>query len=80
MSALQAYIEKENSWRGLFGSDLLVMPTTTAQADEVIEYIEADLSPENLCCDGELTGEALRIKSKALNDAYDEAINLRSSL
>ena len=30
---------------------------------------EADLSPENLCCDGELRGAKLRAKSNMLNGA-----------
>lgn len=80
MSALQDYIDGKNVIRAMFKIDLVGMPTTTEEADEVIEHLEADLSPENLCCDGELSGEPLRIKSKNLNDAYNEAINMRHVL
>ena len=34
--------------------------------------LEGDLSPENLCCDGELRGKALADKSKRLRGAYKE--------
>ncbi len=79
MSALQAYIDGENKFRRAWNftaSGDLKMPTNSAEAHEIIQNLECDLSPENLTCDGEVFGDALRIKSSRLEAAYNEAINL----
>jgi hypothetical protein len=39
------------------------------EARELLDSLECDLSPENLCCDGELRGAPLRAKTKMLNEA-----------
>ena len=36
------------------------------------ERLQVDLSPENLCCDGELRGRALQTKTKMLKGALEE--------
>jgi len=80
---LEAYIATQNKWRDLFPSSAvasLEMPTTVTQAETILEQIECDLSPENLCCDGEIGGEELRIKSEMLNGAYNECVALTRSL
>jgi len=76
---LKAYIESQNKWRNLFPSskvNSLEMPTTKKEALSMLDNIECDLSPENLCCDGEIGGEELRKKSGMLNGAYNECVNL----
>ncbi len=72
---LKAYIDTQNVWRDLFPNSkvkTLEMPKTSEQAEELQEMIESDLSPENLCCDGELGGEQLRDKAALLNAAFAE--------
>lgn len=79
MSPLEAYIKKQNDWRMACSADAKIqeMPITSKQAQIVIESLECDLSPENLTCDGELTGRALQDKGIKLSNAYNEAINLK---
>ncbi len=80
---LEAYIKTQNAWRDLFSSDKvasLEIPTTVAQAETIIEQLECDLSPENLCCDGELRGPELNKKSAMLNAAYSECMTLMLDL
>lgn len=80
---LEAYIKSQNGWRDLFPNDKvasLEMPTTKAQAKEIIDQLECDLSPENLCCDGEICGDELNKKSEMLNGAYNECVNLMRGL
>jgi hypothetical protein len=39
---------------------------------EIRDHLEGDLSPENLCCDGELRGRAVEAKSRLLHGALKE--------
>lgn len=53
MKALTAYIEKKNRWNAIFKGQQYEI--TTAQGRQrVANMIDAELSPENLTCDGEL--------------------------
>jgi hypothetical protein len=54
--ALRKYLNERNHWRSLMKQpDLKIAFMTEAEAREVAQMIEGDLSPENLCCDGELS-------------------------
>jgi len=82
-AALQAYIKRENSWITMFPGDKvtpLVMPETSKQAYEMIERLERDLSPENLTCDGEISGDLLSDRFQRLDDARKQAVTLRCDL
>ena len=50
MKNLTAYIDQKNSWRAIFKDRKLTLPH---DAIVVHGHLEADLSPENLTCDGE---------------------------
>ena len=63
MKALQRYIDDHNSWGKLFKNHTpWAIPTTRAEAEPIFESLEGDLSPENLCCDGEISQAAVRKK------------------
>lgn len=47
---------------------------TPTQIRDLFESLQCDLSPENLCCDGELRGVALKRKSAMLNGALRELL------
>lgn len=67
---LTQYIEQKNRWRRVFNqSQIDPSNISPAQARGLLDELECDLSPENLCCDGELRGAALRTKAKMLNEA-----------
>ena len=70
MKYLRQYIEQKNYWnkltkRSLMDPDRL----TNDDVQELLSSIECDLSPENLCCDGELRGAALQKKTRMLHGA-----------
>ena len=67
---LTQYIEQRNMIRMWFNQPKIdpanIKP---AEARELLDSIEGDLSPENHCCDGEMRGAPLRAKTKMLNEA-----------
>lgn len=71
MSHLKTFVDRMNAW-----NKIMKKPTVTINSPKDREVIrnslECELSPENLCCDGELSGRALRIKADYLNGALAE--------
>jgi hypothetical protein len=79
MKTLQAFIDRTNSWRQIFGDELVsthVRRLTQKDADDLFEEISAGLSPENLCCDGEASAAHIKIESRLLNKAKRELLDL----
>lgn len=74
MKNLTAFIAQQNFHVSLFGGKHLGAAQSLSAADraELLAVLEGALSPENLCCDGELTGRALQQKSRMLNGALRE--------
>lgn len=67
---LVKYVERYNMETKLFysrGETFDLNNFTHANKKALMEHLECDLSPENLCCDGELSGPALRQKAQYLN-------------
>ena len=73
--SLAKYIEEKNMWR-TFGKNAKpaynVKTLTEAERKELLDSIDADLSPENLCCDGEASPTYVRNRSAMLNKALKE--------
>lgn len=75
MKNLQLYIHHKNAYTALFvpsGRMLDITYLTKADCDFLASCLDGDLSPENLCCDGELRGPALAKKAKFLNACVKE--------
>jgi hypothetical protein len=71
--SLKKYIEQKNKYAVFFKQDALNLKTlTNEQVQELADKLDCDLSPENLCCDGELRGAKLRAKSNMLYGARGE--------
>lgn len=51
---LESYVEQKNAWGKLFGKKELSL-LSTEDCQTIADMIDADLSPENLTCDGELS-------------------------
>lgn len=75
---LQKYIEDRNTMCKIFGSfatNSAVMDPNNLTSENIKRLasdLEADLSPENLTCDGELSGAEVSVKYKFLTDARRE--------
>ena len=73
MKNLTAFIVQQNFNASLFGrKQLAIKCLTTADRAALRDALDSALSPENLCCDGELRGRALQQKSHMLNGALRE--------
>ena len=51
----QEYVDGINFWRKYTKAPLMTFPLSQADVDTLASRIDNELSPENLCCDGELT-------------------------
>jgi hypothetical protein len=76
-SQLLEYISRKNDINRVFSSPLMdPNALTESNVKEIIEDLETDLSPENLTCDGELSGAKLRSKKAYLMAAKSELQDL----
>lgn len=71
---ISRYVDRKNAWANVFGEKerIDLRNLTKAQKAKLLQSLECDLSPENLCCDGELQGVALQDKAAYLNAAKRE--------
>ena len=70
MTQLEQYIEDHNTWQVILGGKVLKVPTTPAECEPMFERLIDELSPENLACDGEISGPALLAKSAQLRATW----------
>ena len=67
MKNLEAYIEQKNAWNKIFSIKAINFPLSQANANELMNMIGSELSPENLHCDGEASPNQVRNKLHELN-------------
>ena len=79
ISNLEQYVERKNSWGAIFGkAPLSLLNAKDRQA--IANSLDADLSPENLTCDGEVRGKALQDKQRFLFRCAEELISIDPSV
>jgi hypothetical protein len=79
MKTLQAYIVQKNHWNSFFkGKQYEIVSKVGRQ--EVAGMLDADLSPENLTCDGELPRAEVARRYKTLTKAAQELAQLDPSV
>ncbi len=71
MQNLKAYVESRNKWAKIFGGQQLSLQSA-ADRQKIADMIDADLSPENLSCDGELSASQVRAKYRSLTTVASE--------
>jgi len=77
MQHLSGYIAQRNLWADVFNRPKLDAGNLTPrQMQDLLRSLDADLSPENLTCDGELRGAQLRSKERMLVGAKNELLKL----
>ena len=72
MKNLEAYLEQKNRWNAIFGTAPMTFPLSQANANDLMNSIGSELSPENLHCDGEASITHVRKKAKYLNTVQRE--------
>ena len=71
MQALNEYVAQKNAWGKLFGSKPLDL-NNAQDRKKIAQSIDADLSPENLSCDGELPPSQVQAKYKRLSQCAQQ--------
>ena len=72
MKNLEAYVEQKNKWNAIFGQGAMNFPLNQSNANDLMNAIASELSPENLHCDGEAPMAYVRKKSKFLDRVQRE--------
>jgi len=75
ISNIEHYVEQKNAWRKLFKQPALSL-LNKADRQAIANSIDAELSPENLTCDGELSGAQVRQRQKFLFRCAEELISI----
>jgi hypothetical protein len=69
--AIEQYVDQKNQWAGLFGGKKLSL-LNKADRQRIADSLDADLSPENLTCDGELPRAEVQKRYNFLTRAAKE--------
>ena len=69
--AIEQYVDQKNQWAGLFGGRKLSL-LNKADRQRIADSLDADLSPENLSCDGELSRAEVQKRYNFLTKAAKE--------
>jgi len=78
-ATIEQYVERKNSFAKLFGSkELSLLNAKDRQA--IANSIDAELSPENLTCDGELSASQVRQRQAFLFRCAEELISIDPSV
>ncbi len=71
MFAIERYVADKNNWNALFGKNKLSL-LVKADRQRIADMLDADLSPENLSCDGELPRAEVQKRYNFLTKAAKE--------
>ena len=71
ISTIEQYVERKNSFAKLFGTKPLSL-LNAKDRQAIADSIDAELSPENLTCDGELSRSQVQARYQFLTRAAQE--------
>jgi hypothetical protein len=77
--AIEQYVDQKNQWAGLFGGKKLSL-LNKADRQRIADSLDADLSPENLTCDGELPRAEVQKRYNFLTRAAKELKSIDPSV
>ena len=77
--AIEQYVDQKNQWAGLFGGKRLSL-LNKADRQRIADSLDADLSPENLSCDGELPRAEVQRRYNFLTKAANELKSIDPSV
>lgn len=79
MKDLKQYVLQKNEWNKIFNGRIYDL-SVAADRQAIAESLEANLSPENLTCDGELPRAQVLTRLTYLNKAVAQLLELDPSL
>jgi len=77
--AIEQYVDQKNQWAGLFGGRRLSL-LNKQDRQRIADSLDADLSPENLTCDGELSRAEVQKRYNFLTCAAKELKSIDPSV
>ena len=79
MKAIKEYVEQKNKWITLFGQPALSL-LDAKDRQRIAQSLDADLSPENLSCDGELPRAEVNRRFRELTRCADQLRSIDPSV
>jgi hypothetical protein len=79
MKDLHQYITRKNEWNAIFNGVPYTLESAAGR-QSIADSLDADLSPENLTCDGELPRAQVIARKKFLDKAVHQLLELDPSL
>lgn len=75
MKTLKAFVDRENQYSAIFGKKPLDL-SSAADRQRIASIIDSRLSPENLSCDGELSGSETDRRYRELCRCAEQLLKL----
>ena len=75
ISTIEQYVERKNAFSKLFGTPALSL-LRAEDRQKIADSIDAELSPENLTCDGELSRSQVNARYQFLTRAAQELMSI----
>jgi hypothetical protein len=79
IATIEAYVEQKNAFRKLFKQPLLSL-LSAVDRQAIASILDADMSPENLTCDGELSRSQVQARYKFYTKAAQELLSIDSNI
>jgi hypothetical protein len=79
MKELNQYVARKNEWNAIFYGERYNLNSAIDRL-RIADTLDADLSPENLTCDGELPRAQVVARAKFLNKAAEQLMALDPSI
>jgi len=74
-ATIEQYVAQKNAWGKIFGNKELSL-LNAKDRQTIANSLDSALSPENLTCDGELSGAEVRTKQRFLFRCAEELISI----
>ena len=79
MKELNQYVARKNEWNAIFNGDQYNL-NSAIDRQRIADALDADLSPENLTCDGELPRPQVIARKKFLDKAVAQLVAFDPSI
>ena len=79
ISTLEAYVAQKNTWARIWKQKELSL-LNKADRQRIANSIDAEMSPENLTCDGELPPAMVRERMRRLTRCAEELLSIDSTV
>lgn len=79
IATIEKYVEDKNRWSAIFGERPLSL-LNAKDRQKIADSLDADLSPENLTCDGELPRSQVQARYRMLTRAAQELKSIDPSV